>query len=48
MTSKKSYPTIRMIFIPVNSYNSNKLLKGNMTKLKNRMVTPRHQTHHKH
>ena len=30
-----------MIFKAVTSYNSNKLLKGHITKLKNRMVTPR-------
>ena len=34
MTIKKSYP-----YISVTSYNSNKLLKGNVTKLKNRMVS---------
>ena len=30
------------------TYNSNNIVKGNITKLKNRMVTPRHQTHQKH
>ena len=39
MTIKKLYTTIRIFFISVTSYNSNKLLKENITKLKNRMVS---------